>query len=413
MLLVGPAGCGPGDEAGGPPVCGDGVVDASEQCDDGNRAPGDGCSSTCIPSGMPFDCVDLLEGDFPGESTVVTKLLPLTDGSFLAVGGLDDDPSYHGWIARYGPTGDQLWILDTMSIDPEINVMSDLVGDGSGGAWALGAGDRLLHVDKDGSAGASKTIVAQEGAAVDVAAIEFTAAGVWLSGTLAGDAWLGLYDPASDSVTDLLREDLLGFDDYAYAVERSDAEVAVAATMSTSPNVDVDVPRIATTDILVVMFDLDGNELRRASLGPNADLDFVRFADRLVFDRLSHRWFVGGRYVARNSFAPQVWLAPAEAQPPWQWTQEAWFGDIVSGHEGVIAAINVGSLNDANLRGQLTNVGADQTIRWTFDEVEGGGVSYENFYHRDLARDAEGQLRTAGTLYDGGSRKLRSCLVAE
>jgi TonB family protein len=29
------------------PVCGDGSVDANEQCDDGNTADGDGCSSTC------------------------------------------------------------------------------------------------------------------------------------------------------------------------------------------------------------------------------------------------------------------------------------------------------------------------------------------------------------------------------
>ncbi|HEU4726964.1 MAG TPA: TonB family protein [Kofleriaceae bacterium] len=55
---------GPGDGPGGPdapgtcvdncgeprqaaPVCGDGSLDASEQCDDGNTASGDGCSSTC------------------------------------------------------------------------------------------------------------------------------------------------------------------------------------------------------------------------------------------------------------------------------------------------------------------------------------------------------------------------------
>jgi cysteine-rich repeat protein len=29
------------------PICGDGFVDQGEQCDDGNNANGDGCSSTC------------------------------------------------------------------------------------------------------------------------------------------------------------------------------------------------------------------------------------------------------------------------------------------------------------------------------------------------------------------------------
>ena len=31
-----------------PAVCGDGVVDVTEECDDGNTDPGDGCSSTCL-----------------------------------------------------------------------------------------------------------------------------------------------------------------------------------------------------------------------------------------------------------------------------------------------------------------------------------------------------------------------------
>jgi len=28
-------------------VCGNGTLDAGEQCDDGNTADGDGCSATC------------------------------------------------------------------------------------------------------------------------------------------------------------------------------------------------------------------------------------------------------------------------------------------------------------------------------------------------------------------------------
>lgn len=32
------------------PVCGDGITDAGEQCDDGNQVDGDGCSNTCKSS---------------------------------------------------------------------------------------------------------------------------------------------------------------------------------------------------------------------------------------------------------------------------------------------------------------------------------------------------------------------------
>ena len=39
-------------EAGDPSKCGNGVMDPGEQCDDGNKTPGDGCSAICqIPAG--------------------------------------------------------------------------------------------------------------------------------------------------------------------------------------------------------------------------------------------------------------------------------------------------------------------------------------------------------------------------
>jgi cysteine-rich repeat protein len=39
--------CGPATAPPADPVCGNGSVEAGEQCDDGNTAGGDGCSSTC------------------------------------------------------------------------------------------------------------------------------------------------------------------------------------------------------------------------------------------------------------------------------------------------------------------------------------------------------------------------------
>jgi TonB family protein len=42
-----------GETKAAAPVCGDGALDASEQCDDGNTASGDGCSSTCRLEALP------------------------------------------------------------------------------------------------------------------------------------------------------------------------------------------------------------------------------------------------------------------------------------------------------------------------------------------------------------------------
>ncbi len=49
VLFVCLAGCAGGSNAPSPPgpVCGNGVVETGEQCDDGNTKSGDGCSATC------------------------------------------------------------------------------------------------------------------------------------------------------------------------------------------------------------------------------------------------------------------------------------------------------------------------------------------------------------------------------
>ncbi|MBZ5715024.1 DUF4215 domain-containing protein [Nannocystis pusilla] len=55
--------CGPGLECDAglcgppaPPECGDGVVEGSEQCDDGNKIPGDGCEDDCTPTPAADPC---------------------------------------------------------------------------------------------------------------------------------------------------------------------------------------------------------------------------------------------------------------------------------------------------------------------------------------------------------------------
>ncbi len=72
-------GGGPAPE---PNLCGNGVLDAGERCDDGNEDSGDGCSSACVLEGEPDEC---------GSGGAVLLL----DASGLSVGGNTLDAKNH------------------------------------------------------------------------------------------------------------------------------------------------------------------------------------------------------------------------------------------------------------------------------------------------------------------------------
>src|SRR5262249_15233996 len=67
-----------GGDGGMMPVCGDGIVDMTEPCDDGNTMSGDGCSSTCqietgfTCMGMPSQCTCMMNAfiDCSGRNAV-------------------------------------------------------------------------------------------------------------------------------------------------------------------------------------------------------------------------------------------------------------------------------------------------------------------------------------------------------
>ncbi len=69
---------------GAPPaVCGDGAVEGSEQCDDGNLVNGDGCDDMCNLEAVPG--VISINGDFEtGDKTGWTEFL--NDGTFTVSG---------------------------------------------------------------------------------------------------------------------------------------------------------------------------------------------------------------------------------------------------------------------------------------------------------------------------------------
>ena len=86
----------------GGPVCGNGVVEAPEQCDDGGTTPGDGCDASCDYE--PFDCDD--EAYFSmgtaGETTLRAVDMSANPVSFVDVGA----PQIPGYNALAYNSGD-------------------------------------------------------------------------------------------------------------------------------------------------------------------------------------------------------------------------------------------------------------------------------------------------------------------
>jgi cysteine-rich repeat protein len=80
-LVIALSAC-PGGNNNNDPVCGNGTVEAGEQCDDGNTVDGDGCSAICAEeSGINLECPRLVELNkfcvpLPGSGEVLAEVGP-------------------------------------------------------------------------------------------------------------------------------------------------------------------------------------------------------------------------------------------------------------------------------------------------------------------------------------------------
>jgi cysteine-rich repeat protein len=71
------------------PVCGDGLVDAPEQCDDGNTASGDGCSASCqyelVNEVEANDTSATANGPYTTHALIAAAINPATDVDYFAI----------------------------------------------------------------------------------------------------------------------------------------------------------------------------------------------------------------------------------------------------------------------------------------------------------------------------------------
>ncbi len=405
------------------PTCGDGVQDPDEACDDGNRESGDACTSTCQIPGTQLECTTLIEGTYYDW---INALVALPDLSFVAAGSKDADGHQLPWIARHDDSGAQIWQTWPPPADEWTNSVQDLVADPSGGYWMLvyiGSDDELIHFDASGKVDVRKPMSALESMDwVGARRLLVVDDDVWLAGSggdtpSAGpDLWVGRFDPETDTLSTIHIEDHVGFSDTIWAIARSESEIAVAATVDTSPSQIDDMVLIPQSDVLVIRFDRQGQEVGRHLLG-SVDPETATTAYSIAADG-GGGWIMGGKQHRPGDFfnAQEAWVAsvrPSEGRT-WTWTSGGSpSGDVVNDilvTEREVVAAGV-SQAEGMRRAWLLGLGLDGTQHWehTFD-VQG----YSESVVSAVVLDSAGRLRTANNSWNnsGETSLLQSCLVA-
>jgi cysteine-rich repeat protein len=309
------------------PTCGDGIQDPDEACDDGNRDSGDACTPACQIRGSVLECTTLFEGMGSDE---VNALLPLPDLSFVIAGAKGTDGGQTGWIARYEDSGAQIW----QTSPTEASSVIDIAADSSDGYWALvtrGADEELLHLDATGQIDTRLFLpdfVQLAGLSVSPARLLVADGHLWLAGRGAGadldvapDLWAGRFDIEAQVLDTILNEDYVGFDDHIWAIAGSESEVAVAATVDTSPSVDGDTFLTPHSTVLVIRFDLQGQEVGRHLLGA-AEPGIAAVAYSIAADG-NDGWVVGGDQHPMQGplTTPQkAWVTRIHPSEGWMWT---------------------------------------------------------------------------------------------
>lgn len=90
----------------GDPICGDGVVDDSELCDDGNEEDGDGCTSACLLEVDAQISIDIAVDDLnstaaPTTDTCSNAIFLVADGTSIVGEGrctLDNNPNFLDYV---------------------------------------------------------------------------------------------------------------------------------------------------------------------------------------------------------------------------------------------------------------------------------------------------------------------------
>ncbi len=126
-----------GETTSGPEVCGDGIPQGLEQCDDGNDVPDDGCDPGCVlPPGTEV-WTATLDGEMALDEAHGIVATP--SGELVVVGQLQLDSGGRDlWLAAYDLAGQPLWSRTHDLGDGQDDVGIDLAVTASGSLAVVG-----------------------------------------------------------------------------------------------------------------------------------------------------------------------------------------------------------------------------------------------------------------------------------
>jgi len=333
-----------GSDDGGPAaICGNNIVEPGEDCDDGNRLPGDGCHPQCVDPGQPAWTVRY-DGEVHGEDRGFGLALDVSAQAvyvtgFTTVDGTDRDIL----VQRYHlETGELVW---TEAID--------------GGTLGEDMGEHIA-VDGDGNVIVTGVIATAD------------------QGT---DAWLAKYSPQGNPIWTTTYDHAAGEDKGAGVAVFADDSIIVVG------HVEQD----GVEHAWLQRFDTDGNlvgtSILRGEMGSSEAIDVI--ATGMEYQVTGSLFDVADEDV--------VWTARYTADGVLVWEDPLTTGDNGNAPRGVgqdfdpLGGSAVGGVVNNNILVQRYDDAGEQTSRITHD-----GSNSRHDESADVAFSSDGSFVVVG-----------------
>lgn len=272
-----------------PMTCGDGVVDVSEQCDDGNRDDGDGCNSNCGEEPVAPECTTLMQST---DFSEVLSVLATDNGRVLVVGNTEGpDFIWRHWVASFDTEGQQQWKLD---FEGPVSAVRPVDGH-----YAFIHRDELLRlfvifsIEANGNTGILHYFPFPNdepgfGWPTDIVDAND---GLLIGGSLEDDLWLAKLGDGG-SLTTLVSQDHAGYRDGFIELRRFGNTTMALALVGVANHSDGDMIEFDTQDTWLIAYDQWGHEMHKTVLSSGDDK--ITLAGNAISAGPDGTWYVAG-----------------------------------------------------------------------------------------------------------------------